>query len=435
MEEQKNKKIRNNHTDYKKKRRNKIALTWSIIILVLSLLIAGGIYFCVDEKVMPFVSGLLSELGNASDAKTEDIANDTSTNTSESDVIESSDESQVNAQAEETPDTTIVFTGDIELSTYAQRNYDAKGINGLVTEPLRQELNDADILEVNNEFCFSTRGTQAPDKQYTFRVNPSYVSALTDLGVDVAGLANNHVLDYGKEALTDTFTTLTDAGIAYTGAGDSVEDASKLVTIEKNGKTFGFLAASRVIPVGSWNVENSQPGVFTCYDTTALCNAISAARSQVDYLFVCVHWGTEHTDVLTDYQRPNAHAYIDAGADAVIGAHSHCLQGIEYYNGKPIFYSLGNFIFNETIDSTMAVKFTILGTSEHGDLTESSASSENGDSLENSGSDFKVSLLPATATSATTSLASDEKAASIYSYLMSISDTVVIDEAGTLQEK
>lgn len=418
MEQRKNIKIRNNHTDHKKKRRKKTALVWSIVVLVLSLLIAAGIYFRVDEKVVPLVSEVLLHTDNSE----KNEVTETLEESSESTTLEEEEEeeepigSENTVDSEETKDTTVVFTGDIELSTYAQRNYDAKGIDGLVTEPLRQELLDADILEINNEFCFSTRGTPAPDKQYTFRVNPSYVSVLTELGVDVAGLANNHVLDYGKEALSDTFSTLTEAGIQYTGAGDSVEDASKLVTIEKNGKTFGFLAASRVIPVGSWNVENSQPGVFTCYDTTALCNAISAARSQVDYLFVCVHWGTEHTDVLTEYQQPNAHAYIDAGADAVIGAHSHCLQGIEYYNGKPIFYSLGNFIFNETIDSTMAVKFTVPGN-------------------DNSDSEIQVSLLPATASSATTSLASEEKAASIYSYLMSISDTVVIDESGHLQQK
>ncbi|MCR4675148.1 MAG: CapA family protein [Lachnospiraceae bacterium] len=403
--------IRNNHKDYKKSRKRKTALAWTIVILLVAGLVAGGIYFRADEKIMDIYESFTSESEDAELSKAEDETKTTDSEETTADSVNEKD-SAVTSDTSLSEDTTVVFTGDIELSTYAQRNYDASGIDGLVSEPLQSQLRDADILEVNNEFCFSTRGTQAADKQYTFRVDPSYVTALTDLGVDVAGLANNHVLDYGQEALSDTFTTLTDAGIEYTGAGDSVEDASKLVTIEKNGKTFGFLAASRVIPVASWNVENSQPGVFTCYDTTALCNAITAAKSQVDYLFVCVHWGTEHTDTLTDYQQPNAHAYIEAGADAVIGAHSHCLQEIEYYNGKPIFYSLGNFIFNETIDSTMAVKFTISDSDE-----------------------IEVSLLPASASSCTTSLAEGEKATSIYNYLMSISDGVTIDENGVVTEK
>ena len=386
------------------KRRKKTALgILSVSILILALVIAGGIYFRWDENIINLVKEKEDETTQEENLENQSEKSETSGEESEEteEVLEEKD-----------TETTVVFTGDVELSTYAQRNYDAKGIDGLVTEPLRSELTGADLLEINNEFCFSTRGVQAPDKQYTFRVNPSYVSVLTDLGVDVAGLANNHVLGFGHDALLDTFTTLTDAGIEYTGAGNSLSDASKLVVKEVNGKKIGFLAASRVIPVASWNVENSQPGVFTCYDTTALCNAISEAKSQVDYLFVCVHWGTEHTDVLTDYQKPNAHAYIDAGADGVIGAHSHCLQGIEYYNGKPIFYSLGNFIFNETIDSTMAVKFTI-----------------------SSDDQVSVQLLPATASGATTSLASEEKATSIYNYLQGISPTVTIDEEGFVTEK
>lgn len=385
------------------KRRKKTALgILSVSILILALVIAGGIYFRWDENIIDLVK-------EKEDETTQEESLENESDEGEMPGEESEETEEV--LEEEDTETTVVFTGDVELSTYAQRNYDAKGIDGLVTEPLRSELTGADLLEINNEFCFSTRGVQAPDKQYTFRVNPSYVSVLTDLGVDVAGLANNHVLDFGHDALLDTFTTLTDAGIEYTGAGNSLSDASKLVVKEVNGKKIGFLAASRVIPVASWNVENSQPGVFICYDTTALCNAISEARSQVDYLFVCVHWGTEHTDVLTDYQKPNAHAYIDAGADGVIGAHSHCLQGIEYYNGKPIFYSLGNFIFNETIDSTMAVKFTI-----------------------SSDDQVLVKLLPATASGATTSLASEEKATSIYNYLQGISPTVIIGSDGTLSQ-
>ncbi len=304
-----------------------------------------------------------------------------------------------------------MITGDVELSEYVQRNYNASGATGVVSEEMLQELSSADVLEINNEFCFSERGEQAPDKQFTFRVNPSYVSLLNEMGVDVAGLANNHVLDFGKDALSDTFTTLSDAGIEYTGAGTSREDASKLIVKEVNGKKYGFLAASRVIPVGSWNVDNSQPGVFTCYDTTALCNAITAAKTQVDYLFVCVHWGVEHTTELTDYQVANGHAYIDAGADAVIGSHPHVLQGMEYYNGKPIFYSLGNFIFNENINSTMAVKFVF---NEAGDVT--------------------VSLLPAYASSAKTYLAEGEKAAGILNYVNGLSSTVNVAEDGTLSD-
>ena len=84
------------------------------------------------------------------------------------------------------------------------------------------------------------------DKQYTFRTDPSYAAALKEMGVDVVTLANNHILDYGREALSDTFTTLDGQGILYAGAGDSVERAQEVQVIEVNGKKYGFLAASRV---------------------------------------------------------------------------------------------------------------------------------------------------------------------------------------------
>ncbi len=252
---------------------------------------------------------------------------------------------------------TIVFTGDVEISTYVQAKYDASGIEGILSPTLLSELQNADVTMINNEFCFSTRGTPA-DKQYTFRVDPTYSSILTDMGVDVAGLANNHVLDYGKDALTDTFSTLNSVNVDYVGAGNSMEEASKMVVkTDAKGRTYGFMASSHIIPVAGWDIQNSQPGVFTFYDDTKLLEAVKEASSQVDFLFVMVHWGKEHTTELESYQINEGHAIIDAGAAAVIGMHSHCLQPMEYYNGHPIFYSLGNFIFNQTITSGAAVAF------------------------------------------------------------------------------
>ncbi len=306
--------------------------------------------------------------------------------------------------------TKIVFTGDVELSEYVQSNYSSKGVDGVVSPEIKALMNDATFTMINNEFCFSERGQKAPDKQYTFRVNPSYVSMFNDLGVDIAGLANNHVLDFGKDALTDTFTTLTNAGIDYTGAGNSLEDASKLIVkTDAKGRTYGFLAASHVIPVGSWNIESSQPGEFCFYDETKLIEAIKAADSQVDYLFVMVHWGVEHTTELTDYQPNDGHKFIDAGADAVIGMHSHCLQPVEMYNGKPIFYSLGNFIFNQNIKSGGggAVEFAI---------------------DENDNVSYRI--IPITASGACTRV--DEAG---YSYVDRISHGVAVDENGCISVK
>lgn len=254
---------------------------------------------------------------------------------------------------------TMVFAGDVLLDSRTAPNYDAAGAAGLLDETMLQLLTQADLTVVNQEFPFSTRGTPAEDKQYTFRVDPSYCAALQDMGVDLVTLANNHSLDYGKEALEDTFQTLDAAGIRYAGAGDSEERASALQTFEVGGRTFGFLAASRVIPVTGWNVANEQPGVFCTYDDAALVEQIQEAQERCDFLTVYVHWGKEHTTELTEHQLDLAKAYRAAGADLVIGSHPHVLQGISYQDGVPVFYSLGNFIFGSSIEETAALAVTV----------------------------------------------------------------------------
>lgn len=255
--------------------------------------------------------------------------------------------------------TTLVFAGDVYLSDYVLASYNQSGIDGVLEKDLLKEMKQADLAMVNNEFPYSTRGTQAPDKQFTFRIDPSYVSILLESGVDLVTLANNHVLDYGTDALRDTFQTLEEADIPYAGAGNSLARASKLIRKKVNGQTFGFLAASRVFPDVSWNVENAQPGVFSAYDPSKLVAAVSNARARCDFLCVYLHWGIERNTTPEEYQVSMAHALIDAGADAVIGAHPHVLQGVELYKEKPIFYSLGNFIFYQNIDRTAVAKLTL----------------------------------------------------------------------------
>ena len=169
----------------------------------------------------------------------------------------------------------------------------------------------------------------------------------------------------------------------------------------------GLLAASRVIPVPSWNIENHQPGVFCTYDPGLLLGEIEKAKENCDYLCVYVHWGIERNTTPEDYQKSMAKQYIDAGADAVIGSHPHVLQGIEFYQGKPIFYSLGNFIFNQDIASTMAVQIEI--------------DKEGGN---------EISLIPASASGAKTESLGEEENQRFYRELEELSFGVSIDEEG-----
>lgn len=308
--------------------------------------------------------------------------------------------------------TTLVFAGDVYLSSYVQDNYNSNGIYGVVAETLLTEMQQADITIANQEFPFSSGGTKAPDKQFNFRVDPIYTKMLTEMGIDVVSLANNHALDYGTEALTDTFTALETAGIDYIGAGADQARAIKPSIIEAGERKFGFLAASRVIPEISWNVENQQPGMLCTYDSSLFCQSIEEAKKQCDFLTVYVHWGIEKASTPEEYQRQLAYKYIDAGADLVIGSHPHVLQGIEYYNGKPIVYSLGNYIFNQEIVSTVLLKVRV--------------------TLHN---EAVLKLIPAFASDAMTQEMGSDAAAELFLQMEDLSFDVMVDADGTVRPK
>mgnify|MGYP002511031859 CR=1 FL=1 len=239
----------------------------------------------------------------------------------------------------------LLIAGDVCIKQLIAESYDKDGILGVVSKELKKTMVDADICMVNQEFAFSDRGEPMEDKQYTFKISPRYTSIFTELGIDIVSLANNHTLDFGREALLDSFDALDQAGILYVGAGKDLERAKKMAVLEVNGIKIGFLAASRVIPVVEWNAGKELPGMFTTYDPTALIAEIEKGKESCDFLVVYVHWGEEYQEFPEEFQKQMARQYIDAGADAVIGSHPHVLQGLEYYKGKIIAYSLGNYIF------------------------------------------------------------------------------------------
>ena len=315
--------------------------------------------------------------------------------------------------------TSIIFTGDVNLNQPILSNYDSSGLNGVLSSDLQNILKSADILIINNEFSFSTRGEAMAGKEYTFRVPPSYVSILTEMGVDVAGVANNHALDYGKDAYTDTLSTLHSAGIPTVGGGNSYNEAAAPAVLNKNGETFAILATSRVIPSGSWNIDNSTPGMLTTYDPNELIAEIKKAKASYNHVLVEVHWGKEYADHPEDYQVDFAHKYIDAGADAVIGMHPHVLQGIEFYKGKPIFYSLGNFMFFKNTNPLAAVKLNISGDSISCHIIPAYANNSK-------------TYLAQGAVGSQESSASSDQAESVYAHLRSISTGINIDSSGAV---
>jgi poly-gamma-glutamate synthesis protein (capsule biosynthesis protein) len=309
-----------------------------------------------------------------------------------------------------TDDIVMLFTGDIYLSDFILNQYNKKGIDGILSESIQEEFQKAHMVMVNEEFPFSNRGSKAEDKQFTFRIDPKYVQIFKDMMINVVTLGNNHVLDYGTEALQDTFTTLQGVDIQYVGAGNNLKEARETKYFDMGEKTIAVLGASRVIPVTDWNAGENKPGLFTTYDPTALIAEIETAKAQSDYVIVYVHWGIEKKNHPEEYQRKMARQYIDAGADLVVGSHPHVLQGVEYYKDKPIIYSLGNFMFYSNIPQTALLKVTL----QEGELP-------------------KVEVLPAKAENGKTIIIEDPKEIKeFYQYISDLSYGVTFDKNGTI---
>ncbi len=270
-------------------------------------------------------------------------------------------------------DFTICFAGDISLAEDAvttQRLDDSEnGIYDCISTELMEYMNQADLFCANNEFAYSFRGEPLPGKAYTFRADPERVEVLKQMGVDLVTLANNHVYDYGPEALQDTFDTLRGADISYFGAGENLEEAMEPVYMEVDDKIIAFVGASRaeknkMTP----QATEESPGILRCYDTELFLQTIAEADSKADFVLAYVHWGTEYSYELEEVQLQTGREYVDAGADVIIGAHSHCLQGMEYYKGKPIIYSLGNYWFNKRTLDTMLLQLRFWGDDEQTQL-------------------------------------------------------------------
>jgi poly-gamma-glutamate capsule biosynthesis protein CapA/YwtB (metallophosphatase superfamily) len=222
-----------------------------------------------------------------------------------------------------TNQTKIVFVGDIMLgrSVMAESlkandfSYAFKNVNGY--------LQSADLVFGNLESPFAVK-CPTVNSGMTFCADTRLVEGLTKSDINVVTLANNHMNNYGNEGVVTTKKVLTDNGIGYTGDGN-------LVTKEVNGTTFGFLGL------------NLMYGAPTKLDEKIL----SDSDKLVDVLIVGVHWGEEYQSKANKRQRDYAKKLVELGADIVIGHHPHWVQDSEVINGKPVYYSLGNFVFDQ----------------------------------------------------------------------------------------
>ncbi len=232
----------------------------------------------------------------------------------------------------------------------------------------RSLIRSADIAICNLECPISSHGLATPMKltdggrvrhnEYLFRAPPPQAQRLADAGFDGITLANNHLMDFGGEALLETLHLLDEAGIRHTGAGPDLAAAREPMTFDVDGQIIAVMArvkASTLPAAGDFAATDQTAGtVFAHCDDTGRPDRESAAELRADIADACrqadvviasFHWGEEAAENPTPEQRNLAHLAVDAGADIVIGHHPHVLQGVEIYRGHPIVYSLGNFAF------------------------------------------------------------------------------------------
>ena len=255
----------------------------------------------------------------------------------------------------------ISFTGDMNLAedwyTTQYLNQQANGIYDCLSKDLIEIMQSSDILMINNEFVYSDYTVPLEGKAYTFRADLERVSALQELGADFVSLANNHTYDFGAEGLLDTMEVLDQAGIAYIGAGKNIEEAKKIIYYVANGKKIAFVSATEIERTTQYTKEATEdsPGVLKTLRPQKFISVIEEARKNSDYVIAIPHWGTEGNLQPDASQIRQAKQYAQAGADVIIGGHPHRLQGIEFVEGVPVAYSLGNFWFSTgTLYTTLA---------------------------------------------------------------------------------
>jgi poly-gamma-glutamate capsule biosynthesis protein CapA/YwtB (metallophosphatase superfamily) len=219
---------------------------------------------------------------------------------------------------------------------------------------VRDRLKTADLTIANLETPLTDWAEQTPykdksaveaGKDVILRVSsPQAAQALAQGGIKVVGLANNHTMDFTDHGLLETLDRLRKAGVLFAGAGENLAAAEDALVVQVKGRRVGILSFSDVVPRYSWAEEN-HPGIATGKEADRVVEAIRRARPKVDILILLLHWGTQFVSEPVPRQLFLAQQAQRAGADLVLGAHPHVLQGVGCLGRVPVVYSAGNFVF------------------------------------------------------------------------------------------
>ena len=311
---------------------------------------------------------------------------------------------------------TVTVAGDLclEEDGFVIDKYDeVNDLEACLSPEILDITQNADIFYLNHEYTVSDRGEALEGKLYTFRAKPERMALLKEMGTDLVSLANNHIYDYGEEGMLDTLDFLDEAQIPYVGGGRNIEEAGRPVYFIVNGMKIGFVAASNAeLTLYTPAAGEDSPGILEAYDTALYNQVIAEASKECDYLIAYIHWGPEDVNQYADYQTVQGKEFLDSGADIVVGGHPHVLQGMEYMDGKPVIYSMGDFWFN--------------GETKYTGLLNLEISTEG---LE------QMSFTPCLQTGFTTQYIEDAgKQREMFDFLESLSPNIQIDDQGVITE-
>ena len=309
------------------------------------------------------------------------------------------------------------FCGDIMFADgqTVMNNYinSGKDASALVSADLLSIMKNCDVLMANNEFTVSSRGTKQ-NKSFTFRGAPENLNIYHEIGVDFVSAANNHVYDYGLEAFLDTIDALEEYGVDSAGAGRNIKEASEPFIYVINGRKIAVLCGSRAEKNRKTpTAGEDSPGIFGMYDDADMIDAVKKADGECDLVIILAHWGKEFSPTVEDVIREQGRRYIDAGADLIIGAHAHRLQGMEFYKDGFIAYNLGNFLFADPGIKTGMLQIDI----NSADLT------------------FSVDFIPCIQDTDRVWLCKGGEKTEVLSYLRSVSPDVRIGDDGHITAK
>jgi poly-gamma-glutamate capsule biosynthesis protein CapA/YwtB (metallophosphatase superfamily) len=234
----------------------------------------------------------------------------------------------------------ICAVGDISFVGKNLTNANPEVFNSVKSLFLQQDL------VIANLECVLTCSENGLPGKCTLKSSVKWAGTLKESGINLVSLANNHIMDFGNEGLIETIKNLTDQNIHFIGAGVNKDEAENPFFFEKDGLRLAILGRSSVeVSTPIYATDNNAGVAFL--DEKKLLDQIKTIKSEANKVILILHWGLEHYHYPTMHQRYLSHRLFNAGADIILGHHPHVLQGIEWIDGKPVVYSLGNFVFDD----------------------------------------------------------------------------------------